>query len=87
MAKKPVTPDEISAKKTAKKKAPARRVKRGASTTIDPRSIDHDTRRSLVATEAYYRAERRGFTAGHELEDWVAAERAIDLALAGHSAS
>ena len=44
------------------------------STTIDP-----DLRRQLVATEAYFLAERRGFTAGHELEDWVAAEAAVDL--------
>ena len=44
------------------------------SATIDP-----DLRRQLVATEAYFLAERRGFAAGHELEDWVAAEAAVDL--------
>src|SRR5208283_4075566 len=44
------------------------------STTIDP-----DLRRQLIATEAYFLAERRGFAAGHELEDWVAAEAAVDL--------
>jgi hypothetical protein len=32
---------------------------------------------SLVAEQAYYRAERRGFTAGHELDDWLAAEREV----------
>jgi len=41
-------------------------------------NIDADTRRRLVAAEAYFRAERRGFAAGHELEDWVAAEAAVD---------
>jgi hypothetical protein len=41
-------------------------------------SIDPDSRRRLVAAEAYFRAERRGFAAGHELEDWVAAEAAVD---------
>ena len=45
-------------------------------------SIDPDARRQLVAAEAYLRAERRGFTAGNELEDWVAAERAVDSRLA-----
>jgi hypothetical protein len=45
-------------------------------------SIDPDLRRQLVAAEAYFRAERRGFTAGNELEDWVAAERAVDSRLA-----
>ncbi len=42
-------------------------------------SIDRDVRRQLVAAEAYFLAERRGFAAGHELEDWVAAELAVDL--------
>jgi len=35
-------------------------------------------RRDLIAKAAYYRAERRGFQAGHELEDWLAAELEID---------
>jgi hypothetical protein len=41
-------------------------------------SIDPEVRRQLVAAEAYFLAERRGFAAGHELEDWVAAEAAVD---------
>jgi hypothetical protein len=48
------------------------------SITTGPKSIDPDVRRQLVAAEAYFRAERRGFSAGHELEDWVAAEAAVD---------
>jgi len=44
-------------------------------------SIDPDLRRRLVAAEAYFLAERRGFTAGHELEDWVTAEAAVDSRL------
>jgi hypothetical protein len=48
----------------------------GGSTSVDP-----DIRRQLVAAEAYFRAERRGFTAGNELEDWVAAEAAVDMRL------
>jgi hypothetical protein len=32
-------------------------------------------RRAAIRLHAYYRAERRGFVAGHELEDWLAAER------------
>jgi DUF2934 family protein len=35
-------------------------------------------RRDLIAKAAYYRAERRAFQAGHELEDWLAAELEID---------
>jgi hypothetical protein len=70
-----------------KKKNGTKRGKRTAGTAEDPRSLDRDARHSLVAAEAYYRAERRGFTAGHELEDWVAAERVIDSALTGPPAS
>ena len=44
-------------------------------------SIDPDARRRLVAAEAYFRAERRGFAAGNELGDWVAAERLVDSRL------
>jgi len=43
--------------------------------------IDPDLRRQLVAAEAYYLAERRGFAAGNELEDWIAAEAAVDSRL------
>ena len=31
-------------------------------------------RRAMIAEAAYYRAERRGFAPGHELEDWLQAE-------------
>jgi hypothetical protein len=38
-------------------------------------------RQSLIATEAYLRAERRNFAAGHELEDWLAAEAEVNARL------
>jgi hypothetical protein len=31
----------------------------------------------LIAEAAYYRAERRGFAPGHELEDWLDAETEV----------
>lgn len=46
-----------------------------------PESIDPHVRRQLVAAEAYFLAERRGFAAGGELADWVAAEAAVDSRL------
>jgi hypothetical protein len=36
------------------------------------------SRESMIAEAAYYRAERRGFAPGRELDDWLAAEREID---------
>jgi hypothetical protein len=48
---------------------------------VPPGLIDQDLRRGLIAQAAYYRAERRGFEAGHEAEDWLAAESEVDTAL------
>lgn len=36
----------------------------------------------MIAEAAYYRAERRGFAPGHEIENWVAAEAEVDTLLA-----
>ena len=33
---------------------------------------------SMVAEAAYYRAEKRGFAPGLDLEDWLAAEKEIE---------
>ncbi|HUL47692.1 MAG TPA: DUF2934 domain-containing protein [Steroidobacteraceae bacterium] len=35
----------------------------------------------MIAEAAYLRAERRGFAAGHETEDWLAAEVEVDALL------
>ena len=43
--------------------------------------IDGEMRRQLIAAEAYFLAERRGFAAGHELDDWIAAEATVDQRL------
>lgn len=41
-----------------------------------------EDRREMISTAAYFRAEKRGFEPGHELEDWYAAEN--DIAEAQH---
>ena len=41
----------------------------------------------MVAQAAYFRAERRNFAPGHELEDWVAAEAEVDRKLARSDSS
>ncbi len=62
-----VTKRATPVKKTAKRKS--------------ANGIDADTRRRLVAAEAYFLAERRGFAAGGEFDDWIAAEAAVDSRL------
>ena len=34
-------------------------------------------RESMIRLYAYYLAEHRGFAAGHEIEDWLTAEREL----------
>jgi hypothetical protein len=68
------TSNARTARKSATKKSP--------SVTTKPDSkIDAEKRHALIAEAAYLRAERRGFSPGHEEEDWLAAETEIDLAL------
>jgi hypothetical protein len=43
-----------------------------------PAFIEPERRGVMIAEAAYYRAERRCFEPGHELEDWLAAEGEID---------
>lgn len=40
--------------------------------------IDPDMFREMVAERAFCKAEKRGFAAGHELEDWLEAEQEIE---------
>jgi uncharacterized membrane protein len=40
-----------------------------------------EERRQRIATAAYYKAERRGFRPGQEVEDWLEAERTLDDSL------
>ena len=46
-----------------------------------PLIISESERRAEIAAGAYLRAERRNFAAGHELEDWLAAEAEVNARL------
>src|SRR5262245_22993173 len=58
------------------------RIDVGARTGSANRSaapvVPSEERRRLIELSAYYRAERRGFTAGSATDDWLAAEIEID---------
>jgi len=64
----------------ARKSATAPRKSTGNSGKLD-RRIDPERRHALIAEAAYLRAERRGFSPGHEVEDWLSAEIEVDTAL------
>jgi hypothetical protein len=67
-----------------KAKAPPRKRAEATKGAADagPAVIEIETlffdRDRMVAEAAYYRAERRGFSPGAELEDWLGAEAEID---------
>ncbi len=63
-------------------KAKARGKTRARATAASPTTLTALDRRQMVEMAAYFRAERRGFEAGHEAEDWLAAEAEVDAQLA-----
>jgi hypothetical protein len=44
-------------------------------------NIGFDERRQRIAEAAYFRAEKRGFTGGDPVADWINAEHEIDAEL------
>jgi len=47
-----------------------------------PAPMTAEARRAMIAEAAYYIAEQRGFECGRDVEDWLLAEKQIDMALA-----
>jgi hypothetical protein len=74
------TPPAAPAEKVA---APRRSAApKGADSEAATRiTVSEDARRAMIAQAAYLRAERRGFTPGGEVEDWLAAEAEVDALL------
>ncbi len=68
---KPQTAGEKSAPAAGGRTTPA------AQTT----TISVEERNRLIAEEAYFIAEQRGFTEGRELEDWLEAEAIVNARL------
>ncbi len=63
--------------RAARRGSRAPQARRGSGT----RSISPERRHAMIAEAAYYRAQRRGFAPGWELQDWLAAEADIDRTL------
>jgi hypothetical protein len=73
---------------------PAHAAARNVSkpTTFPPASLrlqtyraphDLEERHACIAEAAYFMAMRRGFSPGHQLEDWLTAENEVDARLLG----
>ena len=63
----------VTASRTAHRSASKRGAKEQAVTAQE--------RERMIATAAYYRAERRGFAPGQEVDDWIEAETEIERQL------
>jgi len=84
---KATTADKTKTVKTAAASSPAaakssgrkpRRATLTRDTGVQPAPVTREKRHSLIAEAAYLRAERRGFSGGDPVEDWLLAEREVD---------
>lgn len=62
-------------------RAQAPRVRRKAAAGNSMTTVTPEERHRLVAEAAYFIAERRGFAAGCELDDWLQAEAEVERRL------
>ena len=49
---------------------------------VSSATLSAQDRLQMIESAAYFRAERRGFTPGRAIEDWLAAESEIDTLIA-----
>jgi len=61
-----------------KRTAPAN----AAETVEEPRTVS-DNPTEWITVAAYFRAEQRGFEQGHELDDWLQAEKELNDLIMG----
>jgi len=79
-------PGKNPTKTTTKKRAPrkpaaARSAPSARAGTTFTNFVGPEQRAALIAEAAYFRAEKRGFARGYEVEDWLAAESEVDSRL------
>jgi hypothetical protein len=46
------------------------------------KAVDAKERYKMIAETAYYLAQKRNFAPGHEVQDWISAEKQVDAILA-----
>ena len=68
MSREKSTTPAVRTRAPRKSAAAAAKAKSGVASFVDP-----GQRAALIAEAAYFRAQKRGFAPGHEVEDWLAA--------------
>ena len=77
----------MSREKSPTTQTPRKRAVRKASAAVAAAAptfgqfVGPEQRAALIAEAAFFRAEKRGFAPGHEVEDWLAAESEVDAKL------
>ena len=66
-------------KKVTKKAAAGRKGK--SSNITKTVEITAEERWRMIAVAAYHKAEKQGFASGHEMDNWLEAEREVDKLL------
>ena len=54
---------------------------KATAASLDSTGVSSEEKHQLIAKAAYFRAERRSFVSGYELEDWLDAEAEIEKIL------
>jgi len=80
----PAQPQALRGSTSVRKAATGHHVaKHGSGNESRPAPVSAEDRHVMIATAAYYCAERRDFAPGGELEDWLVTEAEIDRQLGG----
>ena len=72
--------EKVPATPVVRKRAPRKSAVR-ETIPAPARFVDPERRADLIAEAAFFRAEKRGFSPGREMEDWLAAESEVDALL------
>ena len=67
---------------TAVRKSTSKNVAKSSGTTkvtklSKGQQVNEQLRRDLIAQRAYFKAEKRGFAPGFEIQDWLEAEQEV----------
>ena len=77
MAAKKETERRSAERRAAPRAAPKSAKPAGFANNAARSDISPDELRKLISEAAYYKAAERGFEPGHEMDDWVQAEREV----------
>jgi len=85
ISKKATKAKKTTTKKIAKKvaKKVAKKTTKTSKTDASLLKIAPEERWKMIAVAAYHKAEKRGFAAGGDMQDWDEAEKEVDKLIYG----